>query len=419
MTSPGLVNSVELSLYALRAAVLLIKICKGFLSTSDEAASGNWGLKDQLLALRWVQDNIEYFGGNKSDVTIFGESAGAASISFLMQFPSSENLFHKAIMESGSSLNEWALSRQARDCAFSLGQLLNVNTKNSKVLVRRLRRVNTSKLMISSLQVDLVKTFTTNPLNGLIYAPCKETDQHGDFLVGENYEYLRKGRFTRVPVIIGFNSQESGDFDKALQAIEPYLISYALDPRRLVPIDLNLNNDTIRSYIATQIRDRYCPRIHYRHLVDNNLLQFFTDDQFVRPINEAARLMSRFVPVYHYKFSYIDNITAENSDEVGVGAAHASELNYMFANNNNLVKTTSDRLTRLRMIRLWTNFVKTGNPTPEEDDLFDRVIWTTYDQGEFMDIGHSLKMSSDLRKYSVDWWKNIYDKYAIHPLDTY
>lgn len=57
----------------------------GFLSTEDEACPGNWGIKDQLRALEWVQENIAYFGGNPNNVTIFGESAGAVSVHILVQ----------------------------------------------------------------------------------------------------------------------------------------------------------------------------------------------------------------------------------------------------------------------------------------------------------------------------------------------
>nr|CAI5853296.1 unnamed protein product [Callosobruchus analis] len=59
----------------------------GFLCTNDDASPGNYGLKDQVMALQWVQDNIENFGGNKDKVTIFGQSAGAASVHYHMLSP--------------------------------------------------------------------------------------------------------------------------------------------------------------------------------------------------------------------------------------------------------------------------------------------------------------------------------------------
>lgn len=59
----------------------------GFLSTGDSAAQGNWGMKDQVQALKWVQQNINKFGGNPDDVTIFGESAGSVSVNYLVISP--------------------------------------------------------------------------------------------------------------------------------------------------------------------------------------------------------------------------------------------------------------------------------------------------------------------------------------------
>lgn len=80
----------------------------GFLSTEDQNASGNFGLKDQMVILEWVQQNIQKFGGNPRSVTIFGESAGGASVNYHMISPLSRGLFNRAISQSGTLMSVWA-----------------------------------------------------------------------------------------------------------------------------------------------------------------------------------------------------------------------------------------------------------------------------------------------------------------------
>ncbi|GFN80692.1 carboxylic ester hydrolase [Plakobranchus ocellatus] len=87
----------------------------GFLSSGDEALPGNLGLHDQILALRWVKDNIALFGGDRADVTIFGESAGAVSSAALALSPATKGLFTKVIIQSGTILSPWALITNPRD----------------------------------------------------------------------------------------------------------------------------------------------------------------------------------------------------------------------------------------------------------------------------------------------------------------
>lgn len=75
----------------------------------NEQAPGNQGLLDQYLAMKWIHNNIQYFGGDSAKITIFGESAGSVSVSLHLLSPLSSNLFRNAIMESGTALADWAL----------------------------------------------------------------------------------------------------------------------------------------------------------------------------------------------------------------------------------------------------------------------------------------------------------------------
>ncbi|KAK7476538.1 hypothetical protein BaRGS_00032218 [Batillaria attramentaria] len=94
----------------------------GFLSTGDGVSPGNYGLFDQNMAIRWVKDNIRAFGGDPDSITIFGESAGSASVGYHVLSPKSRELFSRAILQSGSPLSSWSLNREPRKGLYMLAQ---------------------------------------------------------------------------------------------------------------------------------------------------------------------------------------------------------------------------------------------------------------------------------------------------------
>jgi len=117
--------------------------CKGFLSTEDDVISGNYGMKDQVLALRWVQENIINFNGDPSQVTIFGGSAGGASTGLHMLSPMSKGLFHKAILQSGAPVCKWAVLPPgiARKRAHAVATISGCNFNTSEHILQCLRQV--------------------------------------------------------------------------------------------------------------------------------------------------------------------------------------------------------------------------------------------------------------------------------------
>src|SRR6185312_11253084 len=113
VTGAGSLGTYNGRLLAARGDVVVVTInyrlgALGFLNLHDASSgklpgSGSEGLSDQVMALRWVQDNIAAFGGDPDNVTVFGESAGAMSIGALLAMPSARGLFHRAILQSGAA----------------------------------------------------------------------------------------------------------------------------------------------------------------------------------------------------------------------------------------------------------------------------------------------------------------------------
>lgn len=116
----------------------------GFLYMDHEEAPGNQGLLDQYLALKWVYNNIQFFGGDQSKITIFGESAGSVSVSLHLLSPLSANLFRNAIMESGTALADWALLsyEEAMERNSGILQHMGCNTTNITEAVECARQVD-------------------------------------------------------------------------------------------------------------------------------------------------------------------------------------------------------------------------------------------------------------------------------------
>lgn len=104
----------------------------GFLSTEDKVLAGNYGLKDQVAALKWTKENIHHFGGNPDSITITGLSAGGSSVQIHYLSPLSKGLFNRGISQSGSALNSWILQENAREKAVRLAELLGCGTETSE-----------------------------------------------------------------------------------------------------------------------------------------------------------------------------------------------------------------------------------------------------------------------------------------------
>ena len=111
----------------------------GFLSTGDKASPGNYGLWDQHIAIKWIHENVAAFGGNPDLVTIFGCSAGSASVIYQAMYHGNAGLFKRVIAQSGSITNPWAFNSDPLKAARKVGRLLGCDKHDSSDLVDCIR----------------------------------------------------------------------------------------------------------------------------------------------------------------------------------------------------------------------------------------------------------------------------------------
>ncbi|KAF7482542.1 Hypothetical predicted protein [Marmota monax] len=158
----GSASTYEGSELAAREKVVLVFLqhrlgILGFLSTSDNQARGNWALLDQIEALRWVQENIEAFGGDPNSVTLFGQSSGAMCISGLMLSPLAQGLFHRAISQSGTVLFKVFITRDPLKVAKEVAHLAGCNHNSTRIIIECLRSLSGAQMMRVSRKMNVTK----------------------------------------------------------------------------------------------------------------------------------------------------------------------------------------------------------------------------------------------------------------------
>ena len=173
----------------------------GFLTTGDSAAPGNFGMLDQVEALKWVKENIEHFGGDPNKVTIFGLSAGATSVSLHLMSPLSEGLFHQAIAESGVDLSPFAVQPISSGLRFAkdLAKKLDCGTDDHSTMLACIRERRDEDIQKASDSI-FFPTF-----DYIRWAPVVDDR----FLLDIPRNLRKKGDFKKLKLMISFNSQEA------------------------------------------------------------------------------------------------------------------------------------------------------------------------------------------------------------------
>ncbi|CAH2233686.1 venom carboxylesterase-6 [Pararge aegeria] len=395
----------------------------GFLSLDNEEVSGNMGLKDQVMALKWVRDNIEVFGGDPERVTIFGESAGAASVHLHMLSSSSQGLFHAAIAESGVALSPWAVAQDPRIRAFELGRELGIDTNNTAELLGYLRATPSELLVKAGVRLAGApgKSADLHSTVALPFLPVVEQDIPGAFLTKPPKELLPGAD---VPFLTGYNAQEGIILFRRLQRYPKLLSELDHEFKRVVPPELTSLDEERARKVADHIRAFYFQQRPVDiHTIDS-LIDLFTDVMFLRPALETVRLQAmtnRTSPTYLYRFAF-DGALGLFKRMLGIthpGACHGDEMGYLFyfsRLNYRLDDNSPESTVSKKMVQMWTNFAKSGNPTPPVD--YESIVdfkWLPVNDtvnANYLDITQNFTLKVNPEATRVRFWDWLYKNYA-------
>nr|KAF7425044.1 hypothetical protein H0235_007482 [Vespula pensylvanica] len=379
----------------------------GFLNLDDEVASGNQGLKDQVAALKWVQENISNFGGNAKNVTIFGVSAGGTSIHYLTLSPMAKGLFHKAIYQSGTATCPWAIGLSKPENCIKLASILGFeDSKDPKEIVEFLRTVPASQLIEAQFKI---LTPSETSVENLPVGPVVDVKSKNPFLPRPIKECLKDD--ADIPIMLGYTSNEfimflkdtsEGDLKTMDKTLKNHIAKLAIskEPEK---IDRLLKD--VKNYYFDNEEPLSKENIP-------SLISLLSDIYFCCPINMIAddRRKRECAPTYLYKFSYVgDEVTithllktiqakSDNSDYYPKGASHADEQSYLFylplckaTNRLPPAVGTKDRAMIERLTYLWSNFAKTGCPTSSLNEYVDNTwIPVSKDSFTYLDINNRL-----------------------------
>lgn len=327
---------------------------------SPQHASGNYFLMDEIAALKWVQKNIEAFGGDPRHVTIFGQSAGSMSEALLLVSPLAKDLFVGVVGQSGSFGEPYASLREAEQQGVRLGQKVGATTLSA------LRAMPADQLLQSSDRE---------------FRPIID----GYAVPEDVYSTFARGRQTKVPVLIGSNANERGNYPQPKsvgeyrQFTERQYPGAVQEMMRVFPA--RSDREATTAYLARQ------------------------SDAMAAGMHVWAKMMSAAsMPAYLY---YFDRKPPARDGEAPLGAVHTAEIVY-FRNMLDTVDrpwTSTDRRLAETMSSYLANFATNGDPN--RDGL---TVWPRYTPDRAMELGENIGPIAVPDAQQLAWFEDYFAK---------
>lgn len=343
-------------------------------SQSPDGVSGNYGLKDQIQALRWIQKNIATFGGDPTNVTIAGESAGALSVMHLMTSPPARGLFNKAIAQSAYmiSLPELKQAKYGAPSAETIGAQLGVAINAPNLAALRSKDAAT-------LVADAASTG---------YFPLNNVD--GKTLPQQTVDAFEQGQQAKVPILAGFNEGEIRSLRMLIPPLPADAASYEAAIRARYA---EMSDAFLKLYPSTNLEESSLA-------VTRDALYGWTAEKLVR--GQTAIGQDGFLYLFDHGYPA--------ANDAGLHAFHAAEIPYALGNVDRttsvwprIPQTQAEREFSSAMLEYWTSFARSGKPRAADDP-----DWPSYGaRRAYMHFGQTPQIDADLMPGMFDFHDEV------------
>jgi len=334
--------------------------------------SGNYAILDQIAAIKWVKENAAVFGGDPSNITVFGQSAGAIDTTILLASPLARGLFAKAILQS-ALMTDWPLSVSEANgvkLAKDLGCESAANPADC------LRGLSAEKIIRTAYpSTEVLTSYQSSPTID------------GHVLTEPVIDTLRRG--ISVPLLLGTNADELTTFGKLVgsdkvtspasyqEAIKKFYESKADSVLAVYPLAPQAN-----------------PRDAFEELLGDHL--------FHCNARRIARAVASSTPVWRYVFSHTSDSIFLRSFRAG----HTLEIPYVFHNNGLLMGAREAALANT-LERYWLNFAYSGDPNSEAEP-----VWPEFHGDEYLNLDIDTAAGKGFHNKQCDFWDTLGDKYG-------
>ncbi|KAI3385740.1 hypothetical protein SNEBB_011241 [Seison nebaliae] len=385
----------------------------GYMGTRE--IGGNQGLHDQITALTWLNNNIQFFGGDNSRITLFGESAGAASANYMMIIKKAHSLFRNAIMQSASVLSNWAWLPQEESIrrTLRLGVVIGCWDEGKTLYdidqvaaLNCLQRANVSDLVMATGDPGVASGIMQFP-----FAPVID----GDLITDSPPNILNSDTSSvkDCPIIVGSNSHEANFwifyFDTEMASSINNYVNYDVrnpdyygepSAKHLKPLNDRIfrkakldkfvkyyprfGQSRIPQVAKEAIYFNYYPygfpKVNYTIQLDA-VDSLVGDYHFTCPTLKLAEIFAkRGQRVYEY---YFDHVSSASTWPNWMGTLHGDEIMFIFGEpfngTENLYTRKEEQLSR-RIMRYWSNFAKSNNPDKEGDRVYS--TWPEFNESK-------------------------------------